>query len=480
MRIVYFDLDCCRPDHLGAYGYHRDTSPNLDRIAREGVVFTNCFTSNSPCVPSRAALFSGRFGINNGVVAHHGPGAVFRDPGRGPRHPMPMRYLRAQGVKTVSFSCFADRHRAWWFGEGWEELHTFTLKGGQETADEVNAAALPWVRAHGAEDDYFLHVHYWDIHSHYRISREWSDRFRDDPPPDWPDEEAIERNLAIYGPRTGRDLYTGYRDEDHSPHPGIMPDGVRNRDEFKMLIGGYDGAIRYVDHHVGQILDALADQGVLDDTAIIISGDHGDSFGEHGQYMDHGLANGSVNHIPMIVRWPGAASGATSESLIYGLDLPPTLCDMLGKPIPEGWDGESFAAGVRGEPFAGRDFLVLTHGIYTLQRAVRTREWLYIETLHPGLYPYEDTPWLFDVVADPRETRNLASERPEAAERMQSLYADWRARQEGPDNLEAMVPLGPFLYCDPDRMVARLRRTGREREADELIARLRRYGHTSF
>jgi hypothetical protein len=63
---------------------------------------------------------------------------------------------------------------------------------------------------------------------------------------------------------------------------------------------------------------------------------------------------------------------------------------------------------------------------------------------------------------------------------MQSLYADWRARQEGPDNLEAMVPLGPFLYCDPDRMVARLRRTGREREADELIARLRRYGHTSF
>ena len=69
MRILYVDVDSLRPDHLGCYGYHRPTSPVIDGIAREGVRFTNYFASDSPCVPSRAALFSGRPGIRNGIVA---------------------------------------------------------------------------------------------------------------------------------------------------------------------------------------------------------------------------------------------------------------------------------------------------------------------------------------------------------------------------------------------------------------------------
>jgi hypothetical protein len=106
---------------------------------------------------------------------------------------------------------------------------------------------------------------------------------------------------------------------------------------------------------------------------------------------------------------------------------------------------------------------------------VRTRQWLYIETLHPGVYPYDEPCWLHDVIADPHETRDLAPERPEEVERMRALYAQWRAQQTGPDNLEAIAPEGPFAYYAPDRMIARLRRTGRERQAEELIARLRRY-----
>jgi choline-sulfatase len=66
VRILYIDLDVCRADHLGVNGYHRNTSPNIDRVAEEGVTFSHCYCSNSPCLPSRAALFSGRFGINNG------------------------------------------------------------------------------------------------------------------------------------------------------------------------------------------------------------------------------------------------------------------------------------------------------------------------------------------------------------------------------------------------------------------------------
>ena len=78
MRILYLDLDSLRPDHLGCYGYHRDTSPNIDRIAREGVTFTECYCSDSPCLPSRTALMSGRFGIHTGAVTHGGTAADFR------------------------------------------------------------------------------------------------------------------------------------------------------------------------------------------------------------------------------------------------------------------------------------------------------------------------------------------------------------------------------------------------------------------
>jgi len=487
MRILYIDLDCCRADHLGANGYFRPTSPNIDRIAAEGVSFTRCYCANSPCLPSRASLFSGRFGFNNGVVTHHGAGEQFRPLSYGhwrdPERPLLQDHLWHGGLKTVSFSCFADRHNAWWFSAGWEELHCFTQKRGQERADEVNAAFLPWLRDHGAEDNWFIHLHYWDIHSHYRTPAEWVERFRDLPAPEWPDQATIDRQQSMYGPRTCTDLYTGYEGNAGGgyarPVP-YMPDAIRTRDDFKMLIDGYDASIAYADYHVGQVLEALAGLGVLDDTAIIVSADHGDSFGEQGQYMDHGIANEAVHNIPMIVRWPGLPARGRSDALIYGMDLAPTLCDLLSLRTPAGWDGRSFAPALRGEAFAGHDALVMDHGIYTLSRAVRTRDWLMIQMLHPGLYSYDDPVFLYDMRADPHQQTNLAAARPDVLGTLMAQLETWRQeqlRKSGrPDPLEAMIPDGPFLYYTPEQMVERLERTGRADRVPELRARLARYG----
>ena len=241
MRVLYIDLDCCRADHLGANGYHRPTSPNLDRIAGEGVTFSRCYCANSPCLPSRASLFSGRFGFNNGVVGHHGSGEQFRSLSRGhwrdPDRPLLQQHLWLNGMTTISFSCFADRHNAWWFSAGWEELHTFTRKRGQERADEVNAAFLPWLRDHGRADSWFIHLHYWDIHSHYRVPPEWVERFRDQPPPPWPDQATLDRQQQMYGPRTAVDLYTGYEGGSGGGYRraiGYMPDAIRTVDDFKI------------------------------------------------------------------------------------------------------------------------------------------------------------------------------------------------------------------------------------------------------
>ncbi len=486
MRILYIDLDCCRPDHLGASGYPRPTSPNLDRIAAEGVSFDHCYCSNSPCLPSRASLFTGRFGFNNGVVAHHGVGEqlcpLSSGHWRDRERPMLQDHLWQHGLKTVSFSSFADRHNAWWFCAGWEEQHCFTRKRGQERADEVNEAFIPWLRGNGCADNWFIHLHYWDMHSHYRTPPEWVGRFRDAPPPPWPDQAAIDRHQAIYGPRTAVDLYTEYED---SPTGGYrrpvsyMPDAIRSTDDLKALIDGYDASIAYADHHVGQVLDVLAGLGVLEETAIVVSGDHGDSFGEHGQYMDHGIANEAVHRIPMIVRWPGLTRPGHCQSLIYGLDLGPTLCEILGLPLPAGWDGQSFAPALRGQPFAGRPYLVWDHGIYTFTRAVRTQDWLLLLVLHPGLYPYDEPVLLHDMRADPHQERNLAAERPDISGQLMARLEEWRQEQirasGGPDPLEAMVPSGPFLYYTPEKMAERLVLTGRGERVPELQARLARY-----
>src|SRR5438270_2108784 len=129
MRVLYIDIDSLRPDHLGCYGYHRDTSPNIDRIAAEGVRFEHCHVSDAPCLPSRTALFTGRFGIHNGVINH---GGVAADPyidGAGRRFRSTlgntswMRCLRQAGVKTATVSPFGERHSAWHWYANFSEVY---------------------------------------------------------------------------------------------------------------------------------------------------------------------------------------------------------------------------------------------------------------------------------------------------------------------------------------------------------------------
>ncbi len=470
MRVLYIDLDCCRPDHLGAYGYHRNTSPNIDAMAAKSTIFTHCYCSNSPCVPSRASVFSGRFGINNGVVTNHQAGdrlhPLFRGKMQFGDKPMLPYVLWQKGMKTVSFSSFLDRHAAWWFASGWEELHNYTRKRGNETANETNAAFLPWLRQHGREDNWFIHLHYWDLHSLYRMPDEsYFQKFADEPPPDWPDEQALQENLRCYGPRTARDPYLASGRN--------MPARIATPADMKRVYDGYDGAIAYVDKHLGEVFGALRELGIEEETAVIISSDHGDSFGEHGQYEDHGIANEAVHHIPMIVHWPGIAPGCCGE-FIYGLDLGPTLCDMLGMPTPAGWDGKSFAPAIRGERFEGWPYQVWDHGIYTLTRSVRTRDYLLINILHRGLYPYTEPLMLYDMNNDPHQRHNLAAERPEMVNELLGLMAQWRREQllkgNGPDALEEVIPRGPFDYYTAESYLKFLQARGLDEYAEDFRA----------
>ena len=479
MRILYIDVDCLSPRRLGCYGYVRRTSPTIDGIARQGVLFTQCYASDAPCLPSRAALFSGRFGIRNGVTCHEGPGAEFRYAGSGhwhdPDSPMLMRVFQRAGWRTVCFSGFAQRHLAWWFSAGWTDNYGNRLPGGSETAEEVNALVLPWLRQNGQSDNWFMHVHYWDVHTPYRAPDPYIQSAAEQQAPDFPDEEMIQRHYeTIYGPRTARDWWSG-RTTDWRSRCKNMPDEIRNRADFLQMIDALDGCVSYVDAAIAQLMETLEDLGIRQETAIILSCDHSEAIGELGMYFEHGNATQGVHHLPLIVDWPGLPDGIRSDALLYQLDLCPTLMELLGWPVPKGWDGESFLPALRGEPFKGRDYVVRGCGIYSFQRAILKDNWLLIRTLHPGLYPY-DPLYLFDVAEDPYEQRNLVEEYPSRAAELDGILSDWWHRYcsgagSVRDPFQSMMAMGPDIYCPPAVMVERLRSLGRHDQLRDLARR---------
>lgn len=477
MRIVYIDVDSLRPDHLGCYGYQRNTTPHIDRLAAQGMRFTHAYCEASPCVPSRASFSSGRYAVNHGALTHWGPGGEFYAPGEerySTRYPFFTRYLREAGYKTVTISSFGDRHQAWWFFAGWNEVHSHTLKRGNEDADEVNAHVLPWIRAHGAEENYFLHVQYWDPHGFYTCPDAYAEQFAAEPAPDFPDEATIARQQSMYHPRSAAMFHWAI-----TPNiPRKMPLQIGNRRDFAQLINGYDGGISYMDRHVGQIVDAFRQLGVEDEVCFIVSADHGESFGEQGIYMEHGMATESVHHVPLIVRIPGlTAENSRCDAFVYNVDVMATIAELVGLEIPEGWDGQSLTPALRGQTFRGRDFLVLEHGLYACQRAVRDDRWHFIRTYDPGMYTFEPVV-LYDMMADPHQTQNVAGAHPEVVREMDHRLAQWLQENRDrhgiiPDPMEQVIHTGPYRYIHPNEWIRRLREVGLSAQADELEARQR-------
>ncbi|MFF8772107.1 sulfatase [Kitasatospora sp. NPDC015120] len=488
MRIIYVDVDTLRADHTTPYGYHRPTTPNLQRLADKSVTFERYYCSDSPCMPSRAALTSGQFGITNGVIGHYGEAAQFRlDTGHGPEPDRPLlgQALQFAGHYTAAISVFAERHRAYFFNGNFRETLRATPHWGDEDAEDVNKAAIDWIRRHADEEDWYLHLTYWEPHTNYTQPVEWTETMAaSGPVQEWPDERTIAEHAEVYGPRSALDLHHSMWagiGESKSPVPHNMPDAIRSRADFEHLINGFDGAIAYWDHHFGRLLAALEELGIADDTAVIVSADHGESLGELGMYAEHGMATEPVHRLPLVVYWPGLTDALPQEArrndaLLYNIDLAPTLCDLLGLDTPPGWQGESFAPALRGERIDSREYLVLGHGAMTYQRAVRTRDHLYVRTYHPGSFRAE---WehLFHVTDDPHLTRDLLDDEPELAARMRSHLAEWWNRYAGhpgaqPDPMQSTLQAGPVYYNDPARYADHLRATGRAHLAEDLEARL--------
>jgi arylsulfatase A-like enzyme len=480
MRILYIDIDTLRADHLGCYGYPRATSPNIDAFAKRAVRFENVHASDTPCLPSRTALLTGRFGIHNGVVNHGGTDAdpVIDGPRRGfwsslHQTSFPNRLARA-GLRPVTISSFAARHSAFHWHAGFREA--YDVGGyGMEIADDVARIAHDWLDRRGAEDNWFLHVHLWDPHTPYRTPAAYGDPFADAPLPAWLSEQIRAADWAGCGPHSAQECM-GF-----APRPRLaelfprQPQQIPDMAAVRRLIDGYDTGVRYADDEVGRLLDNLDRLGVLEETAVMISSDHGETLGELNVYGDHQTADQLTTRVPLLLSWPGLVAEARVDAPFhYQIDVAATLLELAGGSPPRSWDAQSFAADFKAGTSSGREYLVVSQGAWTAQRSVRWGDHLLIRTYHDAYHLYPDV-MLFNVARDPHEQNDLARAEPAlVAEGLAKLEA-WRVEQMA-DHATGIDPLmnvvaegGPFhVRGELPAYLERLRATERGHLADLL------------
>jgi arylsulfatase A-like enzyme len=309
-NIVLISIDSLRADHLGAYGYHRPTSPNIDRIAAEGIVFERAYSTTSWTLPSHLSMLSGRYPDDHGVVndmTRLGDGVEL----------LP-ELLATEGYRSAAVVSGLYLHGRYGYDRGWERYddRLAPLKKAQEigpeaasrvTSDAVHAAAVGLLD-HLEGGPFFLFLHYFDVHFDYR------------PPPPW--DTAFDSDYT--GPVDG----LGVRDLKDAR--ARLPER-----DLEHLVALYDGEIAWVDHWLGELDAELTRRGLRDRTMLIVTADHGEEFYEHGRLAHQANLFDTTLQVPLVVRLPGGRfAGIRSAEPVSLVDLLPTITDPAGARRP--------------------------------------------------------------------------------------------------------------------------------------------------
>lgn len=256
-------------------------------------------------------------------------------------------------------------------------------------------------------------------------------------------------------------------------HPGR----IDTPEQLKDFIDQYDCGVYWADHIIGQIFDKLREQGVYDDTAIIITSDHGENLGELGLYGEHATADYPTCHIPMIIKWPGCQQGIVDQELHYQIDLVPTVADLLQVPHYEKWDGASYAPTLQTGEACGQPQLILSQCAHVCQRTARFDDWVYVRTIHDGYHLF-DREMLFNIKEDPHEQHDVKAEYPEVCARGAKMILDWQEEQmlssdSDIDPMWTVMQEGGPLHARGHlkQYLERLEATGRQEGAEILRKR---------
>jgi arylsulfatase A-like enzyme len=368
-NLVLLSIDTLRADHLGVYGYRRDTSPNLDAFARRGAVFEHVYAPAAWTLPSHASMMTGL------VPGRHG--AVGGDRGIRDDVAVLAELLAAAGYRTDAVVNGPFVKAKFGFGRGFDSYVYFE----KDDTEAHHDAVLRALRAGLARRPSFLFLHYMTLHIPHRPPPE-HDRFSD-PGARFP---GIAENLRA----TKLELEAGRR--------------VVSRAEVGYLRDLYDGEIVHLDAMLGEVFALLA-AAVARDTYLVVTSDHGEEFLDHGSLIHNGTLYDELIHVPFLLWGPDVPAGIRVPALRGLVDVAPTLLELARVPAPPGLDGRSVLEAFGDAPQAERVLPLLT-GYPEPERAllkagVRTEEMKLIVDLATGARE------LYDLARDPEERRNV-------------------------------------------------------------------------
>ena len=377
VNVVVITIDTLRPDHLGCYGYKQIRTPNIDALAADGIRFGRAYTPVPVTLPSHTVIFTGTYPTFSGI--HDFAGNKL-----GPNQPTLASVLKDQGYVTGAVVASAVLDSRFGLNRGFDFYYDhFDFNRLQETNIEemerpgnvVADVTLDWLEKN-YQKKFFLWMHLYDPHYPYRPPAPYSTEYKD--------------RL-------------------------------------------YDGEIAFADEQVGRLIGFLKKKNLYHKTLIVLSGDHGESLGEHGEKTHGFFIYNATLHVPLVFHLPGTmpSKPRSPDDLVSLADLMPTVLETLHFAVPPGVQGRNLLPLIEGkdsrEPRSlyAETFLPRLHFNWSELRGVETEKYHFIDAPKPELY---------DLSTDPGETENLFSEKQAVGEelrsRLKSLTAQYTEGQE--------------------------------------------------
>ncbi len=373
-NVLLISIDTCRADHLSCYGFKRNTTPNIDALAADGVLFQQAQSTNPLTLPAHSSMMTGTIPPAHGVLTNQGHRLS-------ESNTTLAEVLRDDGFQTAAVVGAFPMDKRFGLGQGFQsyddDFGDDTGKGlfNEATAEQVSKKAIRWLDGH-SEDPFFLFVHYYDPHQRYLPPEPFATEYPEDK---------------------------------------------------------YSGEIAYTDHWIGKIIDRLKELGQYESTAIIVTSDHGESLGDHNENSHGFFIYQPTIHIPFVARLPQGARGQKINAPVSIIDIMPTILGLVGSTVPEANQGIDLSQSMHGGDAPADDRYLYSDTWYPAKleccplRGLRQGPWRYIWSVRPELY---------NLHTDPRELKNVYGAEQRIAQRLHQQLLDEleAANRSGDDN----------------------------------------------
>ena len=375
-QVILISIDTCRADHLSCYGFNRETTPHVDAVAREGILFLNTVSPVPLTLPAHSSMLTGT------IPAYHGVHDNMEYQLGSSNISLP-EILREKGFKTAGIVSSFVLDKQFGLDQGFdsyndhfEQEHSY-LQISERQGEETTRLANAWLEGN-KQERFFLFLHYYDPHTDYRPPEPFATTFKD--------------NL-------------------------------------------YAGEIAYTDHCIGQVIDKLKQLGIYDSALIVIVGDHGEGLGQHGEDEHSFFIYQSTVKIPLIIKPPRWGKAQRVQEIVGLIDIVPTILGYLNLPAPMPLPGEDLRKYYEAKSSARQPRYLICESLYPTKYGCNpllglvSDPWKYIYTTNEELYQLEE---------DPDETINLAGQESNRARFMRNmleLLLGEQRRMEQKDNV---------------------------------------------